>query len=131
MRQILTILVIALVALPFLCRSALAADNRQPLVRIAEIVVASGKMEAYKAAVHDVIDTSVRVEPGVLALYAVAHKDDPARITVFEIYANEEAYKSHRETAHFKKYKEMSLPLVQSLTLVDTDVILLRAKGKQ
>ena len=38
---------------------------------------------------------------GVLALYAVSEKDNPARIIVFEMYADADAYKAHLETSHF------------------------------
>jgi len=37
---------------------------------------------------------------GVLALYAVSEKDNPARIIVFEMYADADAYKAHLETSH-------------------------------
>ena len=38
------------------------------------------------AAVSKHIEAAIRVEPGVLVLYAVAHNDDPTRVTIFEIY---------------------------------------------
>ena len=71
-----------------------------------------------------------RVEPGVLTLYAVAEKDNPARVIVFEIYADPEAYKAHLETPHFKKYKADTQQMVKSLKLVDTVPIMLGAKAK-
>jgi hypothetical protein len=45
-------------------------------VRLAEIDIDPAQLESYKAAVKEEIETSVRVEPGVLALYAVAEKDN-------------------------------------------------------
>jgi quinol monooxygenase YgiN len=74
------------------------------------------------------IETSVRVEPGVLTLYAMADKSKPASITVFEIYATEEAYNAHRETIHFKKYKSITKDMVKSLELLNTAPIALEAK---
>jgi hypothetical protein len=38
-------------------------------------------------------------------LYSVSERDNPTHIKVFEIYRNVDAYKSHLESAHFKKYK--------------------------
>src|SRR5881275_1576025 len=84
----------------------LAEEPRMPYVRIAELEIDPARLDAYKAAVKEEMEASVRVEPGVLAIYAVAEKDNPARLRFFEIYADEAAYRSHRETAHFKKYAE-------------------------
>lgn len=72
----------------------------------------------------------IRIEPGVLALYAVAAKDDPAHIRVFEIYADEDAYKAHLETPHFKKYKAATQHMVKHLKLIDTVPIMLSAKTR-
>ena len=72
----------------------------------------------------------MRVEPGVLALYAVSEKDNPTNIMVFEIYADENAYRAHLETPHFKKYKTNTLEMVKSLELVETVPILVGAKAK-
>ena len=76
------------------------------------------------------IETAVRVEPGVLTLYAVYERNNPTRVTVFEIYANEQAYKSHLETTHFKKYKSTTKEMVRSLELTDVVPIALGAKKK-
>ena len=62
----------------------------------------------------------MRLEPGVLALYAVADKERPNEITILEIYADEAAYQTHIATPHFRKYKQGTRDMVQSLSLVDT-----------
>jgi quinol monooxygenase YgiN len=67
--------------------------------------------------------TAVRVEPGVLTYYAVADKNDPASITILEIYAETAAYKLHIEIPYFKKYKETVKDMVKSLELVDVSLI--------
>ena len=76
------------------------------------------------------IETSVRVDPGVLSLYAVADKEHPAHIMVFEVYTDAEAYKAHLETPHFKKYKATTQAMVKSLKLVETVPIMLSAKAQ-
>ena len=43
-----------------------------PLVRIAELEIVPAQLQAYEAAVSEEIDDSIRLEPGVLTLYAVA-----------------------------------------------------------
>lgn len=116
---------------PLLCGCALAGETEEGhYMRIAEIEIDPAQLEAYKVAAKDEIETSVRVEPGVLALYAVAEKDNPTQIKVFEIYANVDAYKAHLETPHFKKYKAATSEMVKSLRLLETIPIALSAKRK-
>ena len=69
------------------------------------------------------METSVRVEPGVLAICCVAEKDNPSRLRFFEIYADEAAYTSHRETAHFKKYAQTIVLLEQPYIRDDSKTI--------
>lgn len=97
-------------------------------VRIAEIEIDPDLLENYRVAAREVVEISVRVEAGVLALYSVAAKDDPSRVTVFEIYSGEDAYKAHLETPHFKKYKATTQNMVKALRLFDTVPIALAAK---
>lgn len=89
-------------------------------VRLSRIVVDSTRLEAYNVFLKEEIEASMQLEPGVLTLYATAEKKYPNRITILEIYANEEAYRNHIKTPHFIKYKEGTLDMVQELELIDT-----------
>ena len=109
---------------------AIADGAHDPYVRVAEIEVDPVQLEVYKAAAKEIVEDSVRLEPGVLALYSVSDKNDPTHVTVFEIYADNDAYKTHLETAHFKKYKIATQDMVRSLKLRDTLPIALSAKSK-
>ena len=100
----------------------------QTYPRMAEIEIDPAQVEGYLAALKEQIEAAVRLEPGVLALHAVADKENPARVFVFEIYRDVEAYMAHLETAHFKAYKSTTQTMVKSLKLRDTVPILLRAK---
>jgi quinol monooxygenase YgiN len=106
-----------------------SAQGKISVVWIAKIQIDPAQLESYKAALKEHAETAVRVESGVLALYAVADKNDPNHITVFEIYANTTAYKAHLQKAHFKKYKSTTKDMVKSLELVETVPIVLAAKG--
>ena len=108
--------------------SAMGKDSKEPYVRVAEIEIDPAQLEPYKAAVKEQIEAAVRLEPGVLALYSVVDEEKPAHIFVFEMYADVDAYKTHLETAHFKKYKATTQNMVKSLKLRDTVPILLGAK---
>jgi quinol monooxygenase YgiN len=105
-----------------------AQETHQPYVRVAEIEIDPTQIEPYKAAAKEQIEAAVRLEPGVLALYSVADKENPSHVWVFEMYADVDAYKSHLETAHFQKYKTIAQDMVKSLKLRDTIPILLAAK---
>jgi quinol monooxygenase YgiN len=74
------------------------------------------------------MEASIRVEPGVLAIYAVADKTDPAKLTFFEMYADEAAYLAHRETPHFKEYVESTKDMIKTRTLRETVPVQLSAK---
>lgn len=89
-------------------------------VRLAKLVIDSTQLEAYNAMLKEEIEASVRLEPGVLTLYAVAEKDNPTHITILEIYADEDSYKSHLQTPHFVKYKTTTKDMVKSLELIET-----------
>jgi 4-carboxymuconolactone decarboxylase len=58
------------------------------MVRLAKLVIDSAQLENYKAFLKEEIETSVRLEPGVLTLYALSEKNNPTHITILEIYAD-------------------------------------------
>jgi len=100
------------------------------IVRLAELRIDPAQLEEYKAALREEIDASIRLEGGVLTLYAVSVKGDPAQIRIFEMYADQAAYEAHVQSPHFMKYKTRTQSMVKSLVLVETDPILLGAKTK-
>ena len=107
---------------------ALVKESESVVVRIAELEIDPVQLELYKAAVKEEMSDAVRLEPGVLAIYSVAEKDNPARLRFFEIYASEEAYRSHLESPHFKKYVATTKPMIRSRKLIETVPVQLSAK---
>ncbi len=99
-------------------------------IQIAEIVVDPAQLDNYKAAVAEQIEAAIRLEPGVLVLYSVSNKDNPSRITVFEIYRDREAYLAHLKTPHFLKYKTTVETMVTSLKLIPVDAVVLGSQAK-
>ncbi len=106
----------------------IVAQDSKLVVRLARLKIDSTQLENYKAALKEEIETSIRVEPGVLTLNAVADKKHPADITILEVYADEAAYRKHLETPHFKKYKTTTKDMVKSLELIETTPIVLGTK---
>lgn len=101
-------------------------DNKK--VRIARIEIYPAFLDEYKAALAEHAKAAMREEPGVLALQAVYDKAHPTQITVFEVYASEDAYQAHLKTPHFLKYKSGTLKMVKSLELVDVMPIAIEIK---
>ena len=108
--------------------SASAEMVKAKVVRIAELEIDPAQVEAYKAALKEGIEEAIRREPGVLLLYAVSVKGHPEQIRLMEMYADTAAYQAHLKTAHFLRYKAQTAGMVRSLTLIETEPLLLGAK---
>src|SRR5438309_8362015 len=120
--------------LAFFLFSAQRSDDPEsiggPIVRIAELEIDPVQLDAYKLALKEEIETSIRVEPGVLTLYAVSLKEHSEQIRLFETYKDAAAYESHIQSPHFKRYKDRTRQMVKLLTLVETEPILLGSKSR-
>ena len=89
------------------------------LVRISEIEILPEHLEAYNTILKDEASASVRLEPGVLAIFPMYQQKNPTQIRIIEIYANKASYQSHLKTPHFQHYKTNTLHMIKSLKLVD------------
>src|SRR3954454_13273388 len=94
------------------------AQESQQIVQLAKLEIDPAQLDAYKAALKQGVETALRVEPGVLRLDAVAEKENRARITLVEVYADEAAYQAHLQPPHFLKYKAVTKEMVRSLELI-------------
>ena len=108
---------------------AMGEAMAQRHIQIAELEVDPAQLESYKGAVQEQIEAAIRLEPGVLVLYSVSNKDNPAHVTVFEIYRNREAYLAHLQAPHFLKYKATVEKMVKSLKLIPVEPVMLGAKA--
>ena len=89
------------------------------IVRLSKIEVHSEYLEEYMKYAIEVGEISLRTEPGVLTMYAVAEKENACKITILKTYASQKAYKSHIASAHFQKYKQGTKHMVKALVLSD------------
>jgi 4-carboxymuconolactone decarboxylase len=128
MKFIKGILIIILTLTLF--QTAFAQEKRQ-IVRLAKLVIDSAYLESYKVLLKEGIETALRVEPGVLTIYALSEKEKPTHFTILETYASPEAYQAHIQSAHFLKYKQGTLHMVRSLELIDTEPLTPDLKVKQ
>jgi quinol monooxygenase YgiN len=112
----------------FMSQSAMAFPPQEPLVRLAELDIDPAQLDAYKAALKEEIAASIRLEPGVLRLYAVSIKDHPNQIRLFEMYRDQTSYQAHLSSPHFQRYKLATQHMVKSLTLIETEPVLLGSR---
>jgi quinol monooxygenase YgiN len=109
---------------------AVSQESRMPVVRIADLEIDPARLDAYTAAVKEEMETSVQVEPGVLAIYAVAEKENPSKLRFFEMYADDAAYRAHIASPHFRKYFETTKEMITSRRLIDAVPVQLSAKKR-
>ena len=95
------------------------------ITRIAELEIDATQIDSYRAFLTEEIEASLRLEPGVLMLNAIAIKGKPELVRIMEVYANQEAYEAHLQTPHFLKYKTKTAGMVLSLNLIDGEPIAL------
>lgn len=112
----------------FLSSNTASAQEDSTKFRMAKIEVYPEYLEAYKTALKEHAEAAVRLEPGVLALQAMFDKVHPSSVTVFEVYASEEAYLKHLKAPHFLKYKAGTMKMVKSLELVELGPIAIQLK---
>jgi len=103
--------------------SAANAQEKDMIVRISEIQIHPNSIAEYKAILKEEAEASVRLEPGVIAIFPMSQKENPTEVRILEIYASREAYEAHLQTPHFQKYKTATLEMVKSLKLVDMDAL--------
>ena len=102
-------------------QNSFTSDNM--MIRIAEIEIEPNYLDEYIVILKEEAEASVRLEPGVISIYPMFHKENPNQVRILEIYADEEAYKAHLQTPHFKHYKTATANMVKSLKLIDMNAI--------
>ncbi|MGF6849181.1 4-carboxymuconolactone decarboxylase [Chitinophaga sp. W3I9] len=93
------------------------------MVRISEIEIVPEYQEEYTSILKTEAAASVKIEPGVIAIFPMFQQLNPTQLRIIEIYANKAAYRSHLQTPHFQHYKTSTLKMVKSLKLVDMESI--------
>lgn len=112
-----------ILAFMLLAHTNISAQTKNMMIRIAEIEIDSNYVQEYNNILQVESRASVKLEPGVIAIYPMYQKENPTQIRILEIYANRKAYESHLKTPHFQQYKTSTLKMVKSLKLVNMDNI--------
>jgi quinol monooxygenase YgiN len=102
--------------------SVLAQDKK--VIRIARVTIDSAQLGPYKRLLQIQVETAIRKEPGVISYVVYEDKADLFKLTILEVYADNDAYMAHRETLHFKQYKSATKDMVRSLELSEVNTVL-------
>lgn len=78
---------------------------------IVYIHVKPGFEEAFKRASIENARNSIK-EPGIVRFDVIQQTDDASRFALVEIYRTADAPASHKETAHYKLWKETAEPMM-------------------
>lgn len=103
--------------------NAALAQKKDQIIRISEIEIIPDYLEEYKTILNEEAEASIKLEPGVIAIFSMFQKENPTQLRILEIYADNESYLMHLKTPHFLKYKTTTLKMVKSLKLVDMDAL--------
>ena len=68
--------------------------------------VKADQVEAFQQASLDNAHNSVQ-EPGIARFDIIQQKDDPTRFVLVEVYRTEEDPARHKETNHYKKWRDI------------------------
>ena len=93
-------------------------------INIVHVWVKEEHIEAFKAACRENAAASRR-EPLVAGFDVLREKDDPARFILIEAFRDENGPAAHKETAHYKKWRETVAPMMRedrrAVACVDVD----------
>jgi len=105
-------------------------DTDELFVRLVKIEIDPASLTEFKAILSDQIHTAVKLEDGVLEYRVVNEKEHPHLFTLIEIYRDYSSYLLHIKTPHFLKYKLSTEKMVQSLQLIDVNLVGQTSKKK-
>ena len=122
---LLTLLLIFLISASCAQKQGIKAEkiSDDMMIRISEIQIGPIFLDEYISILKEEAEASVRLEPGVIAIYPMYQKENNTEIRILEIYADRKAYEAHLQTPHFKHYKTSTLKMVKSLKLIDMNAI--------
>ncbi|HEM3467592.1 TPA: antibiotic biosynthesis monooxygenase [Streptococcus suis] len=99
-------------------------------LKFAQIQVEAGSEKAFERSVLLNMQTSIKEEVGVLAMYAVKDSQQSNRYYFYEVYASAKAYEDHRLTPHFQRYISETQDLVEEKNIQDLENSIAISKGQ-
>lgn len=99
-------------------------------LKFAQIQVREGNQEVFERSVLLNMQSSMKEEAGVLAMYAVKDNQESNRYYLYEVYASAKDYEEHRLKSHFKRYILETQDLVEEKILLDLENSIAISKGQ-
>lgn len=111
-------------------------EKRMPLalteamrVNLVTVTLKPEAQQAFRDVVIPEMVQSMKVEDGMLAMYAATVKSQPEKWVFLEVYASEAAYQQHRNTPHFKDYIAQTADMSSDKAFINITPVLLQNKG--
>lgn len=76
------------------------------VVVVVQLKVQPEHLEAFKQLTLENARATLREEPGALRFDVVQEVEDPTRFVLYEAYRGPEDHAAHRETAHYKRWRD-------------------------
>jgi (4S)-4-hydroxy-5-phosphonooxypentane-2,3-dione isomerase len=90
---------------------------------LVDFKIKPGQMAAFRRLIDDNARASVKDEPGCRRFDVAAHRKEPDRILLYEIYDDRAAFDAHLKTKHFAVFNEASAALVMDKTVTEYDLV--------
>jgi (4S)-4-hydroxy-5-phosphonooxypentane-2,3-dione isomerase len=84
---------------------------RSMLIVLVHVHVLAEAVEKFKEATR-ANATASRREPGIAQFDAIQQADDPTRFVLIEVYRSNEASVAHKETEHYKTWRDTVAPIM-------------------
>lgn len=81
------------------------------IIRAIQVFVKPDAVDAFKEASKRNHEGSMK-EPGVLRFDVLQSAEDRSRFLLYEVYTSVEATQAHKETAHYKAWKDAVEPMM-------------------
>ncbi len=75
--------------------NSISTQKKDMMIRISEIEIYPEYLSQYKAILKEESSASVKLEPGVLAIFPMYQKKDSTQIRILEMYKDNDAYQAH------------------------------------
>ena len=109
-------------------RDAAAQAGSGLFVNAVYLEINPADMPKYMEAIKENGAASVK-EPGCRVFNIHVSAKDPNHVFLYEVYDNAQALESHRQTAHFKKYAEITKNMVTKRDARPMTAVALNSKG--
>ncbi len=87
------------------------------LIILVEFVIKREMMGEFRQLITDNARSSLESEPGCRRFDVLSVQDEPSRIILYEIYADEAAFDRHLQTHHYKIFAEASKSMIESVSV--------------